>query len=248
MTSHYNCGPLSDTLVYTIWLGVSVLTRVLVAFACGNVPLTMTLNAMHNVGTFARVTSSSYTKELESFLTLEITCFVAVWRSALFESLCRRQTRATLEASLAADPERTATELLSLVRDAVVTLDDEWRTKQLSLALEALLFNTTTHGLCGVDFEELVCDDTCDRFEAFMTDRRRARCLHVHLRDASGIGVAVQLFHSRLRGLGGQISHLVGIQEQGDVERTRQPPDILMTEDAHFGSVPTTAVEDQSSN
>ena len=102
-----------DTHVFAVWMGASVLTRVLLACVIGNVPLTMLLNAMHSVGMIARVISSSRTNELERFITLEIiTCLVAVGVSALFESLFRRQMRATLEASLATESERTAKELL----------------------------------------------------------------------------------------------------------------------------------------
>ena len=149
--------------------------------------------------------------------------------SALFEALLFRQMRATLAASFATDSERTATELLSLVCDAIVTLDDGLLIKKPSVQLAALLFRDTAQGLRGVDFLELLNDADGDRFQAFMADTGRAQCLHVHLRDASGTPVPVQLFHSRFRGVGGQTFRLLGIREESDGERTRRPPDAAMS-------------------
>jgi len=81
-----------------------------------------------------------------------------------------------------------------------------------------------------------------------MADCGPAQCLHVHLRDAHGAGVAVQLFHSRLRDFCGQISHLVGIREDIDGERPRPLPDTHIGEDVHFETWRESAVEDRSSS
>ena len=211
----------SDILHFVEMSAVSVLQRVSVAFVIGNVPLTMVLNAAYFSGMFARVISSSLMSELQYLLRMEVaTGVVTVCISALFESLLFRQMRATLEASLATESERTARELLSLVCDAVVTLDDGLIITKPSAHLAALLFTDTAQGLCGVDFVELVCDGDGDRFQASMTGGGQTQCLHLHLRDTNGTSLAVQLFRSCLRGGLGQTLQLLGIREEEDGERT----------------------------
>eukprot|EP00450_Noctiluca_scintillans_P036229 CAMPEP_0194541304 /NCGR_PEP_ID=MMETSP0253-20130528/81981_1 /TAXON_ID=2966 /ORGANISM="Noctiluca scintillans" /LENGTH=393 /DNA_ID=CAMNT_0039387777 /DNA_START=35 /DNA_END=1213 /DNA_ORIENTATION=- len=236
----------SDSLTFTIWHGVSVALRCMMAFVIGNVPLTVILNAVHGVGVSVRVFSSPHPEELETFMALELASGLGVVAvSALVDSMYRREMRATVEASLASESEHTAKELLSLVCDAVVALDDRLRIKHRSPALEALLFMNTAHGLCGVDFGELVCDG--DRFEAFMADPGRVQCLHVTLRDASGHAVGAQLFRSRLLGLGGQISHLLGIREDEDTVHSRQLPANLLGENVLFDTWPPSVLEHRTS-
>ena len=231
-----------DTLTFALWHAVSAFSRAIYAIVFGNVPLTVSLNVVHCVAMFARVVTSSLAGELQNFMIFEVfTGILTIGVAVLYESLSRRQMRATLEASLATESQRTATELLSLVCDAVVTLDDDLRIKEPSPALAALLFRNTTQGLCGVKFEELICDDHDNHFEADMADCSIAKCLHVHLRDATGNVVAMQLFHRRLRGVGSQISHVVGIREEGDGYHLRQPPDFHLTGDDLFDtSLPLT--------
>jgi len=217
-----------NTLMFALFLSVSVLSRVVLAFVVGNVPLTVALNVMHCVAMFARVLTSSLAGDLNDFMVLEVFCvFVTIGSAVLFESMFRNQMRATLEGSLATESQRTVTELLSLVCDAVVTLNDDLRIKEPSPALSALLLRNTTQGLCGVEFQELICDDHDNEFEAYMAQCSQAQCLHARLRDANGTRVQVQLFHRRLRGLGGNISHVLGIREEGDRDHARQQPDVL---------------------
>ena len=236
-----------DLTTFSLWFCVSALSRVLCAVVIGNAPLVMTLSSLHCLSTFVRLLSSSHAAELENFMLLElITGIVAVGVSALIESVCHREMRATLEASVAAESERTVTKLLSLVCDAVVALDDGLRIKQRSPALEALLFRS--QGLCDVDFRELVCEGNSDRFEDFINDGNGAQCLHLHLRDATGTKVAVQLFHRPLRGFSGQMSHLVGIREEGDGQHAREPPAMHPSEHVEFETQPSCVLEDQSSS
>ena len=101
--------------------------------------------------------------------------------------------RATLEASLATGSERVAAELLSLVCDAVVTLDDCLRIKQHAPSFAALLCRSSAPQLYNEDFEELVCNGNCEHFEACMADCSRAQYLRPHLRDTNGTSVGVQL-------------------------------------------------------
>jgi len=43
----------------------------------------------------------------------------------------------------------------------------------------------------------------------------------VHLRNSAGTGVQCQLFHSHFQDLGGEVMHLIGIREVGDVDARR---------------------------
>ena len=88
--------------------------------------------------------------------------------------------RAKLQASVATESMRTATEILTLVCDAVVLLDDDSRVKGSSPALEAPLFTNASKRRTGADFGALVFDGDCDRCGAFMGDHSRAQCLHMH--------------------------------------------------------------------
>ena len=130
-----------------------------------------------------------------------------------------------------------------------MTLDEDLRVKQRSPALEALLFrNTACTVYVASTLKSLSARTTAVRFEAFMADRGRVSAYTCTCEMQAEPAVAVQLFHSRLRGLGGQISHLVGICEEGDGECTRQPPDILLSEDLGTWTWPTAGGEDQSSS
>ena len=117
-----------------------------------------------------------------------------------------------LQATLAARSERTAQELLSLVCDAVLTLERHFCLRNPSPALGPLLFNSSAHPFCGVDFAEVVSDDDRERLREFLVGSVRPGCMHLHLRDSSGARVAVQLFHTRLQGLLGELSHVIGIR------------------------------------
>ena len=123
----------------------------------------------------------------------------------------------------------------------MVTLDDDLRIKEPSPALAALLFRNPTQGLCGVKFEELICDNPRQPFLKLTWPTALLSGLHVRLRDATGNVVAMQLFPRRLRGVGGQISHVLGIREEGDGYHLRQPPDFHLTGDDLFDtSLPLT--------
>eukprot|EP00450_Noctiluca_scintillans_P032536 CAMPEP_0194543440 /NCGR_PEP_ID=MMETSP0253-20130528/85826_1 /TAXON_ID=2966 /ORGANISM="Noctiluca scintillans" /LENGTH=75 /DNA_ID=CAMNT_0039390201 /DNA_START=29 /DNA_END=253 /DNA_ORIENTATION=- len=61
--------------------------------------------------------------------------------SSVYDSLTRSETRRLLNATVSARSERTAHELLSLVCDAVITIDGSLCLEAPSPALDALLFN-----------------------------------------------------------------------------------------------------------
>jgi len=140
-----------------------------------------------------------------------------------------RETKATLQASMAVRSERTTRELLSLLCDCVVALNDSFCVADRSMALAALLFSSSWQGLRGVPFEDLVRDEDRERFREFITSTVQPQCLHLHLRDCNDALVPVQLFHSRLETVLGQISHLVGIREERDLYQ-RSPPEVELEE------------------
>jgi len=142
----------------------------------------------------------------------------------VYHSIIRRETMNILEASLASRSERTAQELLSLVCDAVITLNGSLSLETPSPALAALLFNRSPGHFCGVGFTELICCADRHRFRSFIGDFARPQCMHLHLTDADGGMVAVQLFHTRLEGLLGQTSHVIGIREESEGQLMREPP------------------------
>ena len=158
-------------------------------------------------------------------MTIELaTSVLATLGSAFSDAVMRRETKAVLQATFAGRSERTARELLSLVCDAVFTLNESFCLQGSSAALGALLFNASPHPFCGVAFSELVCDEDRDRVRDFLVGSTGPGCMHLHLLDASGARVAAQLFHTCLEGLGGGVSHVIGIREEIEGQLFREPP------------------------
>ena len=90
-----------------------------------------------------------------------------------------------------------------------------------------LIISSSAQPSCGVDFAEVVGDDDRDRLRGLFVGSVRSGCMHPHLRDSSGARVAVQLLHTRLAALLGQLSHVIGIREETEGQLARHPPDSL---------------------
>jgi len=195
------------------------------------------LNAVSSVSLFVRVYSACVSLDIMAF-ELFLGCSTTL-ASSVYDSLTRSETRRLLNATVSARSERTAHELLSLVCDAVITIDGSLCLEAPCPALDALLFNTSCRPFVAVNFTGLICDNDTDRFRGFISDFVRPQSMHLHLRDASGGRVASQLFHPRLERLGGHFSHVIGICEEPEVHFMRQLP-----HDVH--AVPTTRLAQRS--
>lgn len=230
----------SNTTSFSVRLAVTAAFRVLSAFILGHVPLTLVLSAAHCTSIVARVASTPLSGATVMYiLWAELAiCLISIAGSGMSESILRREMKAILQANFAARAERTAKELLTLVCDAVVTLDEGLCVQLPSPALAALLFNPSHQAFCGVAFEELVCSGDRARFREFITCGSLPQCLHLHMRDVSGARVAVQLFHSPFEGILDKMSHLIGIREETEGQQLRQLPDTL-EQDGSFVAINT---------
>ena len=219
-----NTWTATNTAVLILRIVLFAVVRVLFAVV-SKVPLVLLLNVLFSLSMLARLHWSSVSHATINFMTIEFAISLVVTvGSAFSDALMRRETKAVLQATCAARSERTAQELLSLVCDAVFTLDGSFSLQGSSPALGALLFNTSPHPFFGVAFSELVWDDDRDRVREFLVGSTRPACMHLHLLDASGARVAAQLFHTCLEGLRGEVSHVIGIREDMEGQLFREPP------------------------
>ena len=209
-----NMWTVTNTTILLLRVVLVAALRVVVAVV-NKVPLVLLLNVLSSLSMLIRLQWSSVSDATINFMTIELAIsLLAAVLSAFSDALMRRETKAVLQATFAARSERTAQELLSLVCDAVFTLDGSFSLQGSSPALGALLFNASPFPFYGVAFSDLVCDEDRDRFRDFMVGSTRPGCMHLHLLDASGAKVAAQLFHTCLEGLRGGVSHVIGIREE----------------------------------
>jgi len=153
-----------------------------------------------------------------------VAAFLSSW---LHESVWRREMKAGVDASLSAQLETSTTELLRMVCDAVFTVDENFCIEGPSLSLAALLLDQSCGKFSGVFFEDLICEVDRERFRKFRDTCSRRECVHIHLRDRSGLEVAVQLFQSRMHDVLGRDHVLIGVREDLEGPRSRQLPDAV---------------------
>lgn len=154
-----------------------------------------------------------------------------------------------------AQSEATVLRLLSALCDAVVTLGPELRISHPAPKLANLLIQNrrdpkdgSRSALVGTNFLDFMVETDRERFRDFMArapelessaDPEPAQALNVHLRDSSGLGVQVQLFHSRFRDRDDQVGHLIGICEVGDTVVAETPrPLVAISERPNFALSP----------
>jgi hypothetical protein len=150
------------------------------------------------------------------------------------------EARATLEAKTLARSEATVHRLLSAMCDAVVHLGSDCRILHPCPKLEVLLLKSRTHsGLQGTPFMDLLDSSERDRFDHFLSsvtnepsghdvvDPEDMACtLHLHMRDATGTKVPVQIFHGSCLDINEQICHLVGIREDQETASRREATEL----------------------
>ena len=117
--------------------------RVVFAVVVCKVHLVFALNAI----SFCSVCARSHWAQLSDagvdFIMLELSlCLMTTMMSAFSDSLMRREAKVMLQATLAARSERTTQELLSLVCDAVLTLDRHFCLRNPSPAHRELCCST----------------------------------------------------------------------------------------------------------
>ena len=217
----------ADSEDVLLMMGYSWVARVLGAVVFGNVRLTSALSVLVFTSDAARVWNSPYATAFMN--TIPFQCFVSLAfpiSCALSELVWKRDALAMMNSSFSVRSEATSKEMLNLICDAVVTLDESLRLQDPSPALAALLFRTSRQSLIGVAFEEFVREVDRARFQEFMAGTVLSQCLHLDLNDANGSRVAVQLFHSRLEGILGQTTHVLGVREEADGQYVRPLPEM----------------------
>ena len=193
-----------------------------------DLPFVMALNVVSSVSLFVRLHWSCLSDATPDIIVVEffLGCSTTL-ACAVYDNLMRRETRMVLKATVVTTSERAAYELLSLVCDAVVTMDGSIRLEAPSPSLGALLFNTSPQPFNAVDVTNLIDGNDTDRFRDFIDAFVCPQSMHLHLLDASGGRVAVQLFHTRLERLDGLFSHVLGFCEEPEVHFMRQPPHVV---------------------
>lgn len=152
--------------------------------------------------------------------------FTTMLGSAHADSLMSRQTRAMGKRRWLQSLSAPVQQLLSVVCDAVITLVGRLCLEDPSPAPGALLYKTSPQPFCGVPFSDVFCCTDRDRFRDFIAHFVRPQCMQLHMRDADGGRVGVQIFHRRLEGLHGDIRHVIGIREESEGHLTGEPPDV----------------------
>ena len=215
----------SNLHTYLMRSGVAWAVRVCLAVVFGNTPLVIVMNVSSWISHLFRITSSeAFSGILGMFLWAEgFIVAGTVTMSALMEITTWREIRAREEAKRSSLVEGVANSLLSLVCDAVFHLDEDLRLKTPSPTLATFLLKSSQEALCGEAFESIVVSADRERFREFTRRSDLALCLHLHVMDAGGSRVAVQLFHSPLD-FHGRIEHLMGIKAEVDHGNLRLQP------------------------
>lgn len=215
----------TDVVTFLWKNGQQALLRVITGVLFGNVTHVFCLNALCLGCEATRVLVSDELAEQGTLLIL-YSAFVSlavVLGTAMHQSVVRRESRANVEILVASQSEKNTRELLRFLCDVVLDLDDTLHVHSASPALASLLLQNPSKQMRGAAFEEVICRSDRDRFRGFMGRRVETQCIHVHLRDASGGRVPVQLFHTPSTNLFGQAHHLLGIREEIDGERSEDP-------------------------
>jgi len=215
----------SNLHTYLMRSGVAWAVRVCLAVVFGNTPLVIVMNVSSWISHLFRVTSSeAFSGFLGMFLWVDgFIVAGTVTVSALMEITTWREISAREQAQLSSLAEGVANSLLSLVCDAVFHLDEDLRLKTPSPTLTTFLLKSSQQALCGEAFESVVVSADRERFREFTRRSDLALCLHLHVMDADGSRVAVQLFHSPLE-VRGRTEHLVGIREEVDRGNSHSQP------------------------
>eukprot|EP00450_Noctiluca_scintillans_P024991 CAMPEP_0194533006 /NCGR_PEP_ID=MMETSP0253-20130528/70756_1 /TAXON_ID=2966 /ORGANISM="Noctiluca scintillans" /LENGTH=566 /DNA_ID=CAMNT_0039378515 /DNA_START=16 /DNA_END=1716 /DNA_ORIENTATION=+ len=215
----------TDVVTFLWKSGQQALLRVITGVLFGNVTHVFCLNALCLGCEATRVLVSDELAEQGTLLIL-YSAFVSlavVLGTAMHRSAIRRESRANVEILVASQSEKNTRELLRFLCDVVLDLDNTLHVHSGSPALAALLLQNPSKQMRGAAFEEVICRSDRDRFRSFMGGRVETQCIHVHLRDASGGRVPVQLFHTPYTNLFDQAHHLLGIREEIDGERSEDP-------------------------
>jgi len=205
-------------------MGQAGMARVALAALLGNTRLVTLVNGVSSLNSILRLSSSDALSPLLYPLQLFET-FVSVFScvvSVLLESSTSQVLIATEASTTSSRLERAAHGLLSLVCDSVFYLDENLCLEEHSSSLAALLLKTSGSLFKGERFESFVCDNDKARLKNFMTtvsESVPAHCLHLHLLDACGTKISVELFHYHLEG-----HHIVGIKEE--TEREHEPQEL----------------------
>eukprot|EP00929_Paragymnodinium_shiwhaense_P073043 TRINITY_DN37116_c0_g1_i3.p1 TRINITY_DN37116_c0_g1~~TRINITY_DN37116_c0_g1_i3.p1 ORF type:complete len:600 (+),score=84.70 TRINITY_DN37116_c0_g1_i3:71-1870(+) len=139
----------------------------------------------------------------------------------------REYFRKSLRGQAALGEVKSIWSLADAVCDCVVRLDRDFNVLGPYPKLASMLQNQRG-SMQGANLTHYMSDSDKGRFEQFIDDSRRskpssrdpetiAQALHITLRDAIGLAIAVEVFHVLLQGLDGTISHIVGLREHSNI-------------------------------
>lgn len=143
------------------------------------------------------------------------------WISMHTTSWMLAEARALVQAKESALSEATATSLLAMMSDAVVSLNSDLTLREPSPKLNHLLmrgsvirdsvvpFSSYIHEADVTKFTEFICEDPGEGGHL-----GNARALPVRLVDSIGNLVSVDLHHTTVLDYDGQLNHLIGISER----------------------------------
>ena len=138
----------------------------------------------------------------------------------------RGLTRAQLQVKNSSRFESAIESLLFGMCDAVVHLRDDFTVLRPSESLNAMLLKTSAFAIQEPSVQSFLdcfyVESEKAKFIEFVEARSRdlgtRSTLHVRLRDATGLPVSVQVFHSACQDILSQRFHIVGVQEVSEAE------------------------------
>eukprot|EP00928_Gymnodinium_smaydae_P027538 TRINITY_DN21271_c0_g4_i1.p1 TRINITY_DN21271_c0_g4~~TRINITY_DN21271_c0_g4_i1.p1 ORF type:complete len:630 (-),score=36.91 TRINITY_DN21271_c0_g4_i1:140-1771(-) len=228
-------------------------SRFAIGVFLGNAPLTIALNfvvTVVDIFAYHRLTLglprpgiaddlSVQTGTVEYYAlreTYTLICIsVASW---LGHSWMISEARATLEAKSSSQVERSLRRVLSAMCDAVACLDQEFKVLEpvpklagllLKCADESAYQGTSFLDLVSNEDKQLIVDclsETTPQLpnDPIVTDHLLAPTFHIHLKDALGLLVPVQIFYSHFMDIDDRSCFMVGIRDSGDVTQKIPPP------------------------
>lgn len=169
---------------------------------------------------------ASFVGFVQSEVVLVVCVSILLWA---LRHLVEEQLESSMRLRGLQDHTLAMSSVLSQLCDAVVHLNSELQITQPSPKLAALLNHSTIREE-RCDFLNLVAGRDKVRFKSSMQSNSTEECLeerigqpqemlHVHLRDAFGIVVPCQIFHTRFHDLGGLDCYVLGINEMGERDR-----------------------------
>lgn len=128
------------------------------------------------------------------------------------------EARALVQERQATRMEVTIKNLLSVMCDAVVTLQHNLTLREPSPRLMTLMMRSGKPTNEMPSFLEYLSPQDVPRFQEFLDARNdlQARSIHVHLVDSVGTPVPVQLFHTMVSDCEDRPVHVLGIVEDGE--------------------------------